>query len=569
MDPVNPKALKGKFKDREDKDIDNDGEVDSSDEYLHKRRQAVSKAIGKIKEAVELDEAKTDVYHKHMLKALGKTRLPKDHSYTSAMANNGDFVVHDGGGRVVGRIPKGEHSLNEVSDKKLDAYRQKAFADQPSGDDGSDKYRKRKFGRDLAFAKQTGRAKVLATKEEVELDEKTGLWDNIHAKRKRIEAGSGERMRKPGSEGAPTNADFKRSQVKEEVELDELSAVTLGKYSQKARTDALDHSGGPWGKKKDPARVAKRLSGDAMAVKKLDKIRKEEVDLDEAPNQNWADKEISHSREQERLAKQKEKTMKAKNAASRQFQKSSEIHAKTAKADHDVMKARRGQKIEEVELDEAKTDIYHKHMLKALGKSRLPKGHQYTSAIATNGDFVVKDGGGRVAGRIPKGDHNLNEVSDKKLDAYRQKAFADQPAGDDGSNKYRKRKFGRDLAFAKQTGRAKVLATKEEVDLDEVYQETANYLVSEGIELESLNEEQLNELIGAVARGIGRGLKSTVVNKKGNFRFSTAGRADAAQKRADAVKKRSDNIERLRKQRERLAKERERLNNLRRARSNT
>jgi len=61
----------------------------------------------------------------------------------------------------------------------------------------------------------------------------------------------------------------------------------------------------------------------------------------------------------------------------------------------------------------------------------------------------------------------LDEVSDKKLDRYRQKAFADQPAGDDGSNKYRKRKFGRDLAFAKQTGRAKVLATKEEVELDE------------------------------------------------------------------------------------------------------
>ena len=65
----------------------------------------------------------------------------------------------------------------------------------------------------------------------------------------------------------------KAVKLPEAVELDELSAVTLGKYSQKARTDALDHSGGPWGKKKDPARVAKRLSGDAMAVKKLDKIR--------------------------------------------------------------------------------------------------------------------------------------------------------------------------------------------------------------------------------------------------------------------------------------------------------
>jgi hypothetical protein len=38
---------------------------------------------------------------------------------------------------------------------------------------------------------------------------KIGLWDNIHAKRERIAEGSGERMRKPGTKGAPTAADFK------------------------------------------------------------------------------------------------------------------------------------------------------------------------------------------------------------------------------------------------------------------------------------------------------------------------------------------------------------------------
>ena len=38
---------------------------------------------------------------------------------------------------------------------------------------------------------------------------KPGLWANIHAKRERIKAGSGERMRKPGSKGAPSAQDFK------------------------------------------------------------------------------------------------------------------------------------------------------------------------------------------------------------------------------------------------------------------------------------------------------------------------------------------------------------------------
>ena len=38
-----------------------------------------------------------------------------------------------------------------------------------------------------------------------------GLYDNIHAKRKRIAAGSGEKMRRPGSKGAPTKANCKRA----------------------------------------------------------------------------------------------------------------------------------------------------------------------------------------------------------------------------------------------------------------------------------------------------------------------------------------------------------------------
>ena len=38
-----------------------------------------------------------------------------------------------------------------------------------------------------------------------------GLYANIHAKQARIKAGSGERMRKPGSKGAPTAKAFKQS----------------------------------------------------------------------------------------------------------------------------------------------------------------------------------------------------------------------------------------------------------------------------------------------------------------------------------------------------------------------
>ena len=40
---------------------------------------------------------------------------------------------------------------------------------------------------------------------------KRGLYANIHAKHKRIAAGSGEKMRRPGSKGAPTDAAFRAS----------------------------------------------------------------------------------------------------------------------------------------------------------------------------------------------------------------------------------------------------------------------------------------------------------------------------------------------------------------------
>jgi hypothetical protein len=43
---------------------------------------------------------------------------------------------------------------------------------------------------------------------------KPGLWSNIHAKRKRIAEGSGEKMRKVGSKGAPTAKALKQSASK-------------------------------------------------------------------------------------------------------------------------------------------------------------------------------------------------------------------------------------------------------------------------------------------------------------------------------------------------------------------
>ena len=53
MDKPDEEELDGDFEDREDKDIDNDGDSDDSDEYLHKKRQAISKAMKETKDEVD------------------------------------------------------------------------------------------------------------------------------------------------------------------------------------------------------------------------------------------------------------------------------------------------------------------------------------------------------------------------------------------------------------------------------------------------------------------------------------------------------------------------------------
>jgi hypothetical protein len=77
LDKVQPKAVKKKFKDRKDKDIDNDGDVDDSDKFLHKRRKAVSKAMAK--EARQLKDPKKEmmVALKGKVKVIDKSEWPE------------------------------------------------------------------------------------------------------------------------------------------------------------------------------------------------------------------------------------------------------------------------------------------------------------------------------------------------------------------------------------------------------------------------------------------------------------------------------------------------------------
>jgi len=84
LDPVDHDELDGDHDDREDKDIDNDGDVDSSDEYLHNRRKTVKKAVKNNEEVEEMDEAVTTTL-KFKKDLAGATAIGKETGRTGLL----------------------------------------------------------------------------------------------------------------------------------------------------------------------------------------------------------------------------------------------------------------------------------------------------------------------------------------------------------------------------------------------------------------------------------------------------------------------------------------------------
>ena len=103
LDAVQPKAVKKKFDDRKDKDIDNDGDVDDSDKFLHKRRKAVSKSMGESLMSVA-----------ESVKAMWDEAAKKTESQDMEQDKDGDGMDDDGKAKKTAKKTDSGKDMTEV-----------------------------------------------------------------------------------------------------------------------------------------------------------------------------------------------------------------------------------------------------------------------------------------------------------------------------------------------------------------------------------------------------------------------------------------------------------------------
>lgn len=143
-----------------------------------KHKEVFNKYWGK-NEELELDEEKilihapgnkhhgkqANIFHKH---DDGRVNVQLRHSGKKGDVSNFTLQPHQ---FTPLSVKEDVEQIQEISAKTVDSYREKAYAQQPAGDDGSQLYKKRKAGRDMAFKKVTHGAKVMAKEGAEEISE--------------------------------------------------------------------------------------------------------------------------------------------------------------------------------------------------------------------------------------------------------------------------------------------------------------------------------------------------------------------------------------------------------------
>jgi hypothetical protein len=135
LDAVDPNELKGKHKDRDDKDIDNDGDVDGSDKYLHRRRQAIASRRKKEDTKESVEEARGAPTPKNIQGPVRRYESPLDSPKAKAAREKLQKVLRgvkkkDPDHPAVQNVKEEEVNIDELSKKTLGSYVKKASVDK-------------------------------------------------------------------------------------------------------------------------------------------------------------------------------------------------------------------------------------------------------------------------------------------------------------------------------------------------------------------------------------------------------------------------------------------------------
>lgn len=242
MDPVDKSELKGKHKDRKDKDINNDGKVDSTDKYLHKRRKAVSNAVKKDQEVeVQTSEAKIDEIS--MDKATRTYAARKSQAQAAAHQGSMDYAKKQ---MAKARKTKAYMDKREsVEEATMDtaAGRKQASAEA----DAHHKAMVKKWGADHPATKDAASAAKAMKKKAMESVEEAAVPKGTHTP----------------NNGSPMGQGLSPSAKKELAKADKVPPEAVDEPKVDKKTfDAIRASG-----KKSPMRPNDNASGDKTMPK--------------------------------------------------------------------------------------------------------------------------------------------------------------------------------------------------------------------------------------------------------------------------------------------------------------
>jgi hypothetical protein len=473
LDPVDHKALKGSHADRKDKDIDNDGKVDKTDEYLHNRRKAVKHAMAKkMKESAEDEhfakqsqkmqdainshlrrgkDYKTAVKHaqQHVSESLDlsmrnagpmKSIFGKSSSEKKSQEDRAKRLKKKVYGNMMGGLKKEEaEQIDELSKETKASYMKKAGAEidkhwDKSKTDARSAYKY--YGRKNTMKKIANEEADLTPEEIAMIEAKmAGVADdalpgNEHMCATKV-------FHKEWKEGTPVptmHAD------PDDEGLIEWYDVMFDHGIERVMTEDMEivsemsHGHKKRGMKKEDVEQIDELSLDTLG-NYMDKAS------DARGHRGLSTKKVDNRYKGVALAQKKGD----KQAAKMQGK------LKPVKTDY------------ERQMDDSHRHIYGEEAdvpFKGPYKKTGERKDEYGNTVKNVAKHLAKKAMKKQMGEEAE---QIDEISAKTIDRYREQSHRKEYPGPKGSKKYEKRARGSIMAFNKLTGRAKVPARMEDV----------------------------------------------------------------------------------------------------------